>query len=121
MPSVGSFRRRLQTNEANFLGLGDSLALVYTNTDGSNALDTSYVLPLNPRNGTLSLSFGTTSSDVIEPPFDRIDINSDSRYLELTLRQPLVQTPTQEFTLGLTGARRESETELLDIPFPLAL
>ena len=121
VPSVGSFRRRLQLNEANFLGQGDGISFAYTNTDGSNALDASYALPLNPRNGTLSFSYGTTSSNVIEPPFDRIDINSDSRYYELTLRQPISQTPTEEFTLGLTAARRESETSLLDIPFPLAL
>ncbi len=116
VPSVGSFRRRLQAYEGNFLGQGDSLVLTYTNTDGSNALDASYVWPLNARNGTLSLGYGTTSSDVIEPPFDRIDINSDSRYYELSLRQPLVQTPTQELALGLTAARRESETELLGNP-----
>lgn len=121
VPSVGSFRRRVQLNEANFLGQGDGISLAYTNTDGSNALDASYVLPINPRNGTLGFSYGTTSSTVIEPPFDRIDINSDSRYYELTLRQPISQTPTEEFTLGLSATRRESETSLLDIPFPLAL
>lgn len=121
VPSVGSFRRRVQLNEANFLGQGDGISLAYTNTDGSNALDASYALPINPRNGTLSFSYGTTSSNVIEPPFDRLDINSDSRYYELTLRQPISQTPTEEFTLGLSAARRESETALLDTPFPLAL
>jgi hemolysin activation/secretion protein len=108
-PSVGSFRRRAQLNEANLLGLGDGLSLAYSNTDGSNGLDGSYTLPLNSRNGTLSLGYGTTSSDVIEPPFNALDINGDSRYYELTLRQPLSQTPTQEFALGLTATRRESD------------
>jgi len=108
-PSVGSFRRRAQLNEANLLGLGDGLSLAYSNTDGSNGLDGSYTLPLNPRNGTLSLGYGTTSSDVIEPPFNALDINGNSRYYELTLRQPLSQTPTQEFALGLTATRRESD------------
>lgn len=125
VPSVGSFRRRVQFNEANLLGQGDGLSAVYTNTDGSNALDASYAFPLNPRNGTLTLSGGFTSSNVIEPPFDRLDILSDSRYFELTLRQPIVQTPNQEFALGLTAARRESETSLEPegtprTPFPLS-
>ncbi|MHC5855242.1 POTRA domain-containing protein, partial [Nostoc sp.] len=35
-PAVGSFQRRLQANEANLLGLGDSLSFGYSNTDGSN-------------------------------------------------------------------------------------
>ncbi|WP_189523532.1 ShlB/FhaC/HecB family hemolysin secretion/activation protein [Nostoc sp. PA-18-2419] len=108
-PSVGSFRRRLQLNEANLLGLGDSLGIAYTNTDGSNSLDASYILPLNPRNGTLSFNYGITSSNVIERPFDFLDIHSDSRYYELTFRQPITQTPTQEFALGLTASRRESD------------
>ncbi|WP_298912294.1 ShlB/FhaC/HecB family hemolysin secretion/activation protein, partial [uncultured Nostoc sp.] len=107
-PSVGSFRRRLQLNEANLLGLGDSLGIAYTNTDGSNSFDANYTLPLNPKNGTLTFNYGTTSSHVIEPPFDFLDIESTSPYYELTFRQPIVQTPTQEFVLGLTASRRES-------------
>ncbi|WP_448266992.1 ShlB/FhaC/HecB family hemolysin secretion/activation protein [Nostoc sp. DSM 114159] len=108
-PSVGSFRRGLRLNEANLLGLGDGLSVGYTNTDGSNSFDASYTLPLNPRNGTLSFNYGTTSSNVIEPPFDTLDIESASRYYEVTFRQPIVQTPTQEFALGLTASRRESD------------
>lgn len=112
-PSVGSFRRRLQVNEANLLGLGDGLNLAYTNTDGSNAFDTSYTFPLNSRNGTLSFDYSTTSSDVIERPFNALDIQSASRYYDLTFRQPVTQTPTQEFALGITASRRESEISSL--------
>ncbi len=112
VPSVGSFRRRLQANELNFLGQGDSLSLAYTNTDGSNALDASYVFPLNSRNGTLGINYGTTSSDVIERPFNILDIESASRYYELSLRQPIVQTPSKEFALGLTASRRETKASL---------
>ncbi|MEH1795404.1 MULTISPECIES: ShlB/FhaC/HecB family hemolysin secretion/activation protein [unclassified Nostoc] len=121
-PSVGSFRRRLQLNEANLLGLGDSLGVAYTNTDGSNSFDASYTLPLNPRNGTLTFNYDTTSSNVIEPPFNVLDIESASRYYEVTFRQPIVQTPTQEFALGLTASRRESEASYSplgeQLPFP---
>jgi len=113
-PSVGSFQRGIQLNEANLLGLGDGLSVAYLNTAGSNEVNASYTLPLNPRNGTLSLNYGTTSSDVIEPPFNLLDILSVSRYYDLTLRQPLVQTPSQEFALGLTASRRESKASFLD-------
>ncbi|MEH1880971.1 ShlB/FhaC/HecB family hemolysin secretion/activation protein [Nostoc sp.] len=108
-PSVGSFRRQLQINEANLLGLGDSISLTYSNTDGSNTIDTSYTLPLNSRNGTLNVSYGTTSANVIEHPFNKLDIESASQYYELTFRQPLVQTPNQEFALGITASRRETD------------
>jgi len=108
-PGVGSFRRRVQLNEANLLGLGDNISLAYSNTDGSNTFDTSYTLPLNPRNGTISFNFGTASSNVIEEPFNTLDIQSSSRYYEITYRQPLAQSPSQEFAIGLTASRRESE------------
>ncbi|MFM6157687.1 MAG: ShlB/FhaC/HecB family hemolysin secretion/activation protein, partial [Sphaerospermopsis kisseleviana] len=36
-------------------------------------------------------------------------------------RQPLTQTPTKEFTLGVTASRQESQTSLLGLPFPLSI
>ena len=120
VPAVGSFRRNIQLNEGNVLGIGDRISFGYNNTDGSNAIDTSYSLPLNPRNGTLTLGYGTTSSQVIEPPFDRLDIKSESRYYDISLRQPIIQTPSQELAVGLSASRLESETSLLGEPFALS-
>ncbi|MDF5727797.1 MAG: ShlB/FhaC/HecB family hemolysin secretion/activation protein [Rhizonema sp. PD38] len=111
-PSVGSFRRRLNLSEADLLGLGDGLNVSYTNTDGSNTVDLSYSLPVNPRNGKLVFSYGNTDSHIIKPPFKVLDVTSKSSYYELSLRQPIVQTPTQEFTLAVTGSHQTSQTFL---------
>ncbi|BAZ06820.1 ShlB/FhaC/HecB family hemolysin secretion/activation protein [Calothrix sp. NIES-3974] len=119
-PSVGTFRRRVQISEGNLLGWGDGLSVGYTNTDGSNAFDASYSLPINPRNGTINFSYSVTANNVIEAPFNDLDIVSNSRTYELTYRQPLYQRPSGEFTIGFTASRRESETSLLDTPFPLS-
>ncbi|AFY57566.1 hemolysin activation/secretion protein [Rivularia sp. PCC 7116] len=108
-PSVGSFRRRLQLNQANLFGWGDGLNLAYSNTDGSNTFNSGYTLPVNSRNGTLSFNYSQTSSDIIERPFNRLDIESGSSNYDLTFRQPLVQTPTEELALGFTASRRNSE------------
>ncbi|MBP5974167.1 ShlB/FhaC/HecB family hemolysin secretion/activation protein [Brasilonema sp. CT11] len=112
-PSVGSFRRGLRIFEGNVFGLGDSFGATYTNTDGSNALDLSYALPVNPRNGTLNVAGGFTDTTIVEPPFDRIDIIGDSFYIDVGFRQPIFQSPTQELALGLTFSREESKTTLL--------
>jgi len=123
-PSIGSIQRRMVLSEGDFSGLGDSLSIGYTNTDGSNGLDMTYTLPINPYNGTLSFSYSNTSSNVIETPFNRLNINSNSRSYEVTLRQPIIQSidqqTFQEVALGVTASRRESETSLLGIPFPLS-
>ena len=117
-PSVGSFRRGVQLTEADLLGLGDGLSVGYINTDGSDQFNGSYTLPLNPHNGTLQLSFGTTSSSVIEPPFDVLDINADSHYYELTLRQPIAQSPTEEFAVGVTASQQVSRATFAPPDFP---
>jgi filamentous hemagglutinin family protein len=114
-PSVGSFRRQVGLQQGNLLGFGDELFVAYSNTEGSEAFDGSYAIPVNPRNGTLSVRGGLSSSEVIEEPFDQLNILGDSQYYELSLRQPLLRTPTQEFALGITASRRSSDiSSLLD-------
>ncbi|MBW4517879.1 MAG: ShlB/FhaC/HecB family hemolysin secretion/activation protein [Timaviella obliquedivisa GSE-PSE-MK23-08B] len=119
-PSVGSFRRQLEVRQANLIGFGDDLQVSYNNTDGSNGIDTSYTLPLNPRNGTLRFSYGITSSSIIDPDFEVLNIDSNSRYYEISYRQPLFESPSEEFTLGITASRQESQAEFLEenLPFP---
>ncbi|HIK26506.1 MAG TPA: ShlB/FhaC/HecB family hemolysin secretion/activation protein [Oscillatoriaceae cyanobacterium M7585_C2015_266] len=119
-PSVGSFRRQVEVREDNLLGFGDAVSLAFTNTDGSNEWVFNYTVPFNSRNGTVNFSFSRTSSQIIEPPFDQVDIEAKSRNFEVSIRQPLIQTPTQELAVGLTGTRRESDTTLLNTPFPLS-
>mgnify|MGYP002777211046 FL=1 len=121
-PSVGTDRRQVQVNEANLLGFGDGISASYTNTDGSDSFDLSYSIPINPRNGRLSFYFSSSNSDVIEAPFDVLEIESKSRTYELTFRQPIKQTLAEELALGITFSRRESKATLLDgeIPFPSA-
>ena len=119
-PSVGTFRRGAGFTEGNLLGFGDELQFDYANTDGSDSFDVGYTFPVNARNGTLRFLYGTRSNDVIESPFTVLEIESESRYYELTYRQPIIQTPSQEFTLGLMASRQEAETSLLDFAFPLS-
>lgn len=108
-PSVSSFRRQIAIEEGNFLGQGDSLFLAYSDTDGSDAFDGSYSFPLNADNTTLTISGGLSDNEVIERPFNILDIESSSNYYQLSLRQPLFRSPTQELTLGFTVSRRKSE------------
>ncbi len=119
-PSVGSFRRRIQVSEANLTGLGDSLTVGYSNTDGSNAYDLNYNIPINPYNGTIAISFSNSNSNVIETPFNILDIYSNSTNYDFTFRQPVLQTPSQELAFGISGSYRESLATLLKIPFPLS-
>lgn len=119
-PSVGTDRRNIGFTHKNLLGFGDKFNFQYTNTDGSDGFDFAYDLPINARNTQLGFRYSTNSNDVIEPPFTPLDIESESRYYELNLRQPIIQKPNTELSLGLTFSRIESETSLLDRPFGLS-
>ena len=118
-PSVGSFRRGSTITESNFLGWGDRLNLSYANTDGSDAFDVAYTIPINPQNGTLSFIYSDTTNEVIESPFDELNIESESSSYELNLRQPIIQkidrnTQTfDEVALGISAFWRGS-TSLFD-------
>lgn len=119
-PSVSTFQRGVELTEANLLGQGDSLGLYYSNTDGSNVVDVLYDFPINARNGMVGFYFNYTDSNIVELPFKELDIEAKSATFELRYRQPIIQTPTEELALGVSFARRESETSILGIGFPLA-
>lgn len=126
-PSVGSFRRGATLTEANLLGWGDRLDLSYANTDGSDAFDVAYTIPLNPQNGTLSFLYSDTENEVIESPFDVLDIESESSSYELNLRQPIIQNidrDTQTFdevALGISAFWRGSTSSIEENSEPLSL
>lgn len=120
-PTVGQLLRQVEVSEGNLLGLGDRIIATYGNTDGRSLYTLNYTLPVNPYNGTLSLYFNNTNSNVINPPeFKRLDIYANSTIYDLTFRQPLIRTPTQEFALGVTAFYNESFTTLLKLPIPLS-
>ncbi len=122
--SIGTIQRRAQISQTNLTGAGDNLILAYNNTDGSNGIDTSYTIPLNPSQTTLSFNAGGSNSQIIEAPYQSLDINTKSRYYEVNIRQPIIRRAerdaTQEFAISLTGSKIESTSAFGDIPFPLS-
>ncbi|MEN9520984.1 MAG: hypothetical protein RLZZ381_3572, partial [Cyanobacteriota bacterium] len=119
-PSVGTNQRTIGINHGNLFGFGDRLNLEYASTKGSNTFNLAYGLPINSKNGILKAAVGINSNNVIEEPFTAIDLESKSRYYELSFRQPILLKPTQEFALGISFTRSESETFLMNDRFFLS-
>ena len=112
-PSVGTDRRSVQLTHRNLVGLGDRFRVGYLNTDGSNSVnDLNYSLPFNSNNGTLNFRFGYTDSEIISPPFDEFNIESENTNYQFTYRQPILQKPTEEVAIGLTFSRNNSAITL---------
>lgn len=111
-PSVGTNRRMVRFSHGNLFGFGDRLAAAYVNTDGSDALDDlTYTIPVNAGNGTFSFTYRHSHGEIVEEPFDDLEIKSTRNTYQATYRQPFYQTPNQEFSLGFTFARDESKGE----------
>ncbi len=123
-PSVGSFQRGIEISHNNFAGYGDRLSFIYKNTDGSNDFDFNYNVPFNALNGTVGVRYRFVNSDIIEPPFDDLNIESETDEYQVTLRQPIIVTAnsesTQELALGVEFSRQANKTTLENREFPLS-
>ncbi len=123
-PSVGTFQRGIEINHDNLVGLADRLNFIYKNTEGSNDYNVNYNFPFNASDSSFRIRFRRINSDIIEPPFDDLDLESLTNEFKFGVRQPILLTATanstQEFALGLEFSRQTNATELLGEDFPLS-
>jgi hemolysin activation/secretion protein len=102
-PATGIYRFGVTPQILNPLGVGDRLLLNYTRSGDADSFNLGYQIPLNPKGGTLDFSLAFGQNSITEPPFDQLDIKTDSQSYEFSYRQPLVRTPREElaFSFGL--------------------
>ncbi|MGK7944432.1 MAG: ShlB/FhaC/HecB family hemolysin secretion/activation protein [Microcystaceae cyanobacterium] len=131
-PSVGSFERGAAVRYNNLLGFGDKIRLSYLNTDGSDRPEVSYEIPFTADNASIRFDYVHNDSAIIEPPFDDIDqdgqrpdITSSYDAYDVTVRYPLIRSlknqTFREFSLGLNGSWRDTQSFLFGEPFPFSL
>jgi hemolysin activation/secretion protein len=113
-PSIGSNQAAIEASYHNIIGIGDRFSVQYGITEGLQLYDYSYTIPINPRDGTLTLRYGNNDSTITTDEFDDLDIDSQARTYAISLRQPLVKTPETEFAIGLGFDVRRSQTFILD-------
>lgn len=113
-PSVGEFRRGVQVEEANLLGIGDRLSGWYLNTNGSHDWNISYRIPFNAYNSSFKFDYRNVSSRVVEDPFDELNLESDYQKYSFALRQPILETASQSVALALIFEHQKSQTSFLD-------
>ncbi|MBD2353258.1 ShlB/FhaC/HecB family hemolysin secretion/activation protein [Tolypothrix sp. FACHB-123] len=123
-PSLGSERLGIGAIYRNLTGLGDQLSAAYyfsTKSGGSNLYDFTYQVPLNPMNGTLQLRTAINQVKVVQAPFDIFDIRGESSLYEITYRQPIVRSLSQEFALSLGFSVQNGQTFTFAGPTPFGI
>ena len=118
-PSTGSNRALLWLGHRNLSGWGDALSLGLGLTEGSKDFNARYAVPVSARGTELGFLHWKTAAEVIEAPFNELDIESDTETAGVSLTHPFYLTPNRQFSAGLTLQRRHNETQLLGVPFSL--
>lgn len=121
-PTVGEKRGLITLAHRNVTGHGDIFNVTFGRSPGLKLqIDTSYTLPLNAYDTTVSFRYRRNQSSVIEDQFADLNIGSRSEVFTHTLRHTLYRTLQREFSLSLSVERLESKTFLLDEPFSFSL
>jgi hemolysin activation/secretion protein len=117
-PTVGAERVLATIADENFLGLGDPVRVTYGESDGLKLLlDISYALPVTPWDTQLGFQFRKNDFQVVESPFDDLNIETNTEIYTLSLRHPVIRTLTREISLSIIGEHLKTKNFLLGIPF----
>jgi len=113
-PAVGDVRVGGSLQFRNLAGLGDTLfgSTTWTTTGGSKVYELGYRVPISPMNGTLLLRMTPNNFEITDPnqPTFSLDTEGSTDIYEVSVRQPLVRTPRDEFALSLGYRYREGST-----------
>lgn len=118
--SIGAERGRLSLGHGNVSGRGDALALSLDTTRGSDAGAISYTLPLAANDASLRLYASMDDSQVLDAPFDDLDIESRTDSYGLRLALPILESLRSDLMLSLGLERRSTVTRLLGTRFSLS-
>jgi len=103
-PLVGEFRGIGTLVHDNLTGNGDPLSLSYGQSSGAFPIvNASYALPFNRYGTTFSPYYRRYNFKLIEPPFDPLDIKTNSEIIGMSLRHPIYKTVTDEVALSIIG------------------
>ncbi len=118
VPSVGSVGATAALGYNNLLGVGDRINAVVGITEGVNSYGFSYEIPVNARNDKVSFRYTRGRNRIISEPFAPLDITGRAQTFAVDFRQPVILTPTEELTFGVSAQLRRSRTFLFgDEPF----
>jgi hemolysin activation/secretion protein len=116
-PSLGDFRGRVALGNENLAGFGDELTLLVGGYEAGPEFESHYEIPITSWDTTLRIGGRYSESDLVDSVGTALDIQGEFWTAEIELRQPVFRTPELEIGVGVLGAVRESDTEILGIEF----
>jgi len=118
-PSLGGLRSSLRLGHRNLTGSGDALELEVSRVHGLSDLELGYTLPLGRRDTELGLRYARSRSEIVEDPFDDLDVRSRGVTYGAGLTQPLWRDLGGDWTAGIVLEHERSELRIEGEPFAL--
>lgn len=119
-PSIGALSAEAGGTARNLVATGDRFTIALTGSEGLRAGEAGYAVPVASDDTTVFAAGEISTADVVEPPFDTLDIASETRSLEIGIRRPVYRSPAHTLSLGLSLDVTRSQTRLLGRPFAFA-
>lgn len=115
-PRIGSERFGGTVRYRNLIGIGDELAGSYsrTTTGGADVYAFDYRVPLNARDGTLSLTIAGNRNQITASEFQELGIRGKSRAFDITYQQPLLRNLRSELTLSVGFSNQSGQNFVFD-------
>ena len=117
-PSLGEAVLTLNAAVRNLAGYGDVLSADFGIAEGIDYdVKLRYRTPVTARDTALGVYYDRAKSEVVQRPFNALDILSEIETLGAQVTHPVYRTVSTDVTLGAALERRRSETFLLGEPF----
>jgi len=111
-PSVGAYRSQIDVGTLNLSGFGDKLEVTTGKSKGLRDISVDYTIPITARDFMLNFKYLKSDANIIEEPFDIIDIESESEILGFGFIQPIINKSTATFKIGMNFEKKKSSTFL---------
>jgi len=116
-PSVGEDQGFASLVHRSLTGNADTLAASYALTDGLDNYFVGYELPLTATDLSLEAYYTEGDSDIIEAPFEQLEIVSRTRTWGLRLTQPVIRSLRHSLSVALNVENKQTKNFLLGAPF----
>ncbi len=117
-PALGDAKATLLGTVNNLVGRGDVLEGEFGYAEGvPYDFKVRYRVPVNVYDTALGVHYENTKAEVVEAPFNQLDIESKLETIGGQVSHPLYRTPDRQLIAAGVLERRETKTTLLGVPF----
>jgi hemolysin activation/secretion protein len=112
-PVIGEINSRVRAGMRNLVGWGDLAEVAGQFGEGLRDVEARYAALVSPWDTRLAVRFRWSESEVVEQPFDALDVESDYWTAGLELSQPLLRTDGHEVRMGVLAEWRLARSWVL--------